>query len=202
MLGLMYLGTALLYFAVMWIVIRWAWRVGRNNGGSLLRSFSFAFAGFLMVYLPLFWNHIPVTLKHRSLCATDGGFNLYKTPEQWVAENRDHIAALNGIDLNKMSKSRKVGDGYDRYEYFGGLLASESRHTRSRVFQVDVLRVESLEVDVRTGAVVASLVDYQIGSRDDVRLWFAGKSCFAPNDARNPFTLSVKFNQQLRELAK
>jgi hypothetical protein len=88
MIGLMLLGAGALYFGLMFFVMRGAWRAGRSEGGSVLQGLAFAFAGFLLVYLPIFWNHIPVLLEHRARCAKDAGFKVYVTP---VMSQRFHI---------------------------------------------------------------------------------------------------------------
>jgi hypothetical protein len=45
MLGLMVLGAAALYLALMFFVVRWAWRRGRASGGSLLKASVFSVIG-------------------------------------------------------------------------------------------------------------------------------------------------------------
>ncbi len=60
MLGLIYLGAAALYLATMLAAIAWAWRYGRRTGASHGRAALYASGAFLLVYLPVFWNHLPV----------------------------------------------------------------------------------------------------------------------------------------------
>lgn len=43
--------------------------------------------GFLVVFLPIFWDWIPTVVAHKYYCATEAGFWVYKTPEQWKKEN-------------------------------------------------------------------------------------------------------------------
>lgn len=198
----MVFGTAALYFGLMLGVMIWAWRKGRGNGGSVRRAMAFAAIGFLLVYLPVFWNHLPVMLTHHAMCAKDAGFNAYVTPEQWLTQNRDELAKLSREDVQRTTASRVLPDGFSRYEHFGGLLATESSSERSTLYGVLVVRVESRLRDTRTNALVASQVDYQLGQHDDARLWFAGRSCFAPGDPNNPSRLRQQFTQRLLEAIK
>lgn len=128
MIGLMLLGAGALYFGLMFFVMRWAWRAVRADGGSMLAASTFAFVGFLLFYLPVFWNHIPVLLAHRSMCEKDAGFKAYVTPEQWIALNKNEINALVRSEVEKKERNaetRKIADDFDQRIFFGGLLFSE-----------------------------------------------------------------------------
>ncbi len=43
--------------------------------------------GFLVVYLPIFWDWLPTVAVHQYYCATESGFWVYKTLDQWKKEN-------------------------------------------------------------------------------------------------------------------
>lgn len=84
MLGLVVLFVIGLYLAisalVVWLAARWAKKRGRRGwvwGGVA------AFA----LYNLVFWDLIPTLVMHKYYCATEAGFWVYKTPEQWVKEN-------------------------------------------------------------------------------------------------------------------
>ncbi len=199
MFGLMVLGAAALYLGLMFLVVRWAWRKGRGNGGSVGKASAFAALGFLLVYLPVFWNHIPVLLAHRAMCAKDAGFTAYVAPEQWRQQNRDRLAGLKGEDLTKMSKRHEMPEGFSRYEHFAGLLATEERTVRQPLFGIVVYRIEDRVRDVRNGQLVSTYVDYRVGHREDIRLWFGGYGCIADDDPNDPSDLRQRFYFQLQE---
>jgi len=46
------------------------------------------------MYLLVFWDHLPTLLLHKYYCATKAGFWIYKTPEQWKAENPEVAETL------------------------------------------------------------------------------------------------------------
>jgi hypothetical protein len=202
MIGLMYLGAVALYLTLMFFVVRWAWRKGRADGGSRIKASGFATIGFLAVYLPVFWNWIPVVLTHRSLCNTDAGFTAYVTPEQWVAQNRDQFAQLVGVDLEALILPREhLASGYSRYKFFGGLLATEERSKVWNAWGIQFYRGERLVVDVRTGNALTRSVGYSAGSREDIRLWLPQLGCFR-SDAEQPSTQENLFTSKLKEEIK
>ncbi|NLW80180.1 MAG: hypothetical protein GXY42_00670 [Desulfovibrionales bacterium] len=65
---------------VVWGTVRWARMTGRNPK-------RWGVAAALCMYLLVFWDHVPTILLHKYYCATKAGFWVYKTPEQWKAEN-------------------------------------------------------------------------------------------------------------------
>lgn len=200
MLGLMYLGAAALYLVVLILVVHWAWRAGRVNGGSLVKASAFALLGFLVVYLPVFWNHLPIVLTHRSMCTNDAGSKVYVTPQQWVDANRERIVDLRSVDLEKATPSRALPSGFARSEFFGGYLASESRATEERRFGMQFIRAESRLLDVRTGTVMISEVGYSVGPREDARIWLLWHTC--PSRADGAPIPSIDYITKLKELIK
>lgn len=86
MIGLMYLLALLLYLALSIAVVvavgRWATRSGKKRWAWM----SGAGAG---MYLLVFWDLVPTIVMHRYLCNTYAGMTIHKTPEVWLAENRD-----------------------------------------------------------------------------------------------------------------
>lgn len=70
----------LAFIVVIWIAVAFAARTGRSK-------WRWALAGFLLVYLPIFWDWIPTVVAHQYYCAKDSGFWVYKTVDQWKSEN-------------------------------------------------------------------------------------------------------------------
>ena len=181
MIGLMLLGAGALYFGLMFFVMRWAWRAVRADGGSVLAASTFAFVGFLLVYLPVFWNHIPVLLAHRSMCAKDAGFKAYVTPEEWIAQNKEVIRQLTKQDVEnqlRAAKTTNIADGFDQYQFFAGLLNSQNRGTYYRVLNINIRKWEQRIQDARTGQLLATLTNYSAsGHRDDISGWKFPNKC-------------------------
>jgi hypothetical protein len=209
MFGLMVLGSAALYLGLMFWVVRWAWRKGRANGGSVARAAMFAFVGFLAVYLPVFWNHVPVLLAHRSMCAKDAGFTAFVPAEQWRAEHAAQVKvalALPREQREKTLSSARLPDGFTRDVHFNGLLTSDLKAETFLAWGVSITRAASRRVDQQSGVVLATAVDYSIGTQDDLRMWLRKSSCVArppyvagqPAEPVQPFDFLVVYSHRLK----
>ena len=99
MIGLIVLMVIGVYLAAFYLVVRATVRWARNNGRSTKR---WGWIAALAMYLPVFWDHIPTVLLHQYLCATEQGFWVYKTVEEWQQENPGVAETLNSF--NKLNK--------------------------------------------------------------------------------------------------
>lgn len=84
MFGLIVIAVFAVYLAVSIFVVRLVARKAKAKGRSAKR---WGIAAALLMYLLVFWDHIPTLVLHHYYCATKAGFWVYKTPEQWMAEN-------------------------------------------------------------------------------------------------------------------
>jgi hypothetical protein len=84
MLELILVACIVLYLALsVWAVVlagKWAKKRGR-------RRWPWCTTVGLFMYLLVAWEQIPTFVVGRYYCATQAGLTVYKTPEQWVAEN-------------------------------------------------------------------------------------------------------------------
>ena len=62
--------------------------------------------GLIDVFDP-FWDWLPTVATHQFYCATDSGFWVYKTPEQWKAQNP---GVMETLVKNKNAPSTHDGD--------------------------------------------------------------------------------------------
>lgn len=91
MMGLM----VLIFFSVYLVISIWAVRkttgwARANNRKPWLWGGLVAF----MMYNLVFWDLIPTLVMHKYYCSTQAGFWVYKTPEQWKAENPEVMETL------------------------------------------------------------------------------------------------------------
>ena len=200
MLGLMYLGAVAIYLALMRLIVRWAWRAGRKQSGSIVRGTICAILAFVAVLLPPFWNLIPIAMAHRDACARDAGFRAFVNPMDWIASHQVGIQARRGIDPELTSDTRETTSGFSRYTYMGGLLATDERTSRSELLGMTLSRSEMRVVDAETHQVLAQAIDYSIGPREDARIWLTRRSCFPGN--LHPLSQLSAFNQQLKAALK
>lgn len=84
MIGLM----ILLFFAVYLAVTVWVTRAAANWAKRNNRSpWRWGGLATFIMYNLVFWDFIPTLAAHKYYCATEAGFWVYKTPEQWKKEN-------------------------------------------------------------------------------------------------------------------
>ena len=200
MLGLMYLGAVVIYLALMFFVVRWAWRTGRVKNGSVAKGAGFALLSFLAVCLPVCWSLLPTVLVHRQFCTTDSGFQAFITPAQWAAKHADLIERLRGVDLVSSVKAPETADGFVRDVDFAGVRAWDYRISKATNWGVEVTRVEQRIVDLTDGVILARSVDYSTGSRDDVAIWLVRPSCFSQEDS--PIRKLVNFSFDMKGVVK
>jgi hypothetical protein len=199
MLGLMVFGSAALYLGLMLWVMIWAWGKGRANGGSALRATAFAAVGFLSLYLPVFWNHIPTLVLRHHYCAKDAGFVAHVPAEQWLAEHAEQVSATRALPREQREKtlsSTALPDGFTRDIYFSGLLASDSNVETISAWGGSVRRRSSRIVDARSGELLATATDYTTGKEEDLRMWLNTNSCVTrpTREVGQPVTPSQPFD--------
>jgi hypothetical protein len=183
MFGLIVLLFLVVYGALMIGAIRYGWRRGRRNGGSKRKAAAFASLGFLVVYLPVFWNHVPVLLRHQWLCASDAGFTQYVEPSAWRADHANEIRELSPERAHGF-ETRREADGSYVWRIYGGLLDSRSVNKRSFFLRVPVIRKEEQLLSTADQQLLAKQVNYLlVGARDDIRSWIFPASCWARNSA-------------------
>lgn len=178
MIALSYLLAAAAYFALMFFVVRAAWRYGSKH--SKQRAWAFAIVGFLVVYLPVFWDHIPTVLAHRYYCAKDGGLTVFKDPQQWLAEHQDELESLRvksgGEPVNQM-----LPDGWERSALINRDVAVETQQRNMTILPgVEIWRNAKRLFDVQSGNVLATHVNYgsYYGlSHGGVRFWLWNRGC-------------------------
>ena len=95
-------------------------------------------AGFVM-YLLVFWDHLPTLAAHKYYCKTESGFTVYKTLEQWQEENPGVAETLTYEDkINSSRRDNKII--YYMNERF------DSTHSQEPVF-LSVVRIKSQIID-------------------------------------------------------
>ena len=119
MIGLAYFLFFTVYLlvsiAVIWIAYRFTkYHYERGWIGGWVAAF--------IMYNLVFWDLIPVLVMHKYYCATQAGFWVYKTPEQWVKEYPEmrgsEWGSTNGRWTTKdRSEIHPDGSRWQRYWY-------------------------------------------------------------------------------------
>ena len=110
-MGIIIVPAIALYLLISVGVVVWAIKHAKKNGKSVKRWGSSAA---LVMYLIPFWDWIPTVAVHQYYCATESGFWVYKTVDQWKAENP---GVMEGLDRNPPDQFRisSLADNKKRY---------------------------------------------------------------------------------------
>lgn len=100
---------AIVLISAMWLAYRWAVKRGLSRGKRWLA----VAGGFLAIYLPVFWDHVPTLIAHKYYCKKEAGFNVYKTVEKWKSENPGVAETLAWSDV---SPTVHLADGATRLD--------------------------------------------------------------------------------------
>ena len=103
-MGLAILGAVALYLLIAIAAVIGAIRYAKKTGKSANR---WGWGAALVMYLIPFWDWLPTVAVHRYYCATEAGFWVYKTLEQWKQENP---GVMEGLVANKGAPSTRQGD--------------------------------------------------------------------------------------------
>lgn len=179
MLGLMVLFAFLVYLLISMLVVIGVARLAKEHGRSPRR---WGWAAAVVMYLLVFWDHLPTLVLHKYYCATRAGFWVYKTPEQWKAENPSVAETLTWRDRSPSYHNDEVAHGYHLNERFNW----ERRESKAPLVPV-WLSTESV-IDTKNGALVAKQVlvwsgygSIGVGSPEGdwrvIKLWVGAKIC-------------------------
>lgn len=148
---LLFIGAYLLVSAlVVWLAARWAKKRGR-------RGWVWGGLGAFAMYNLVFWDWIPTVAMHKYYCATEAGFWVYKTPEQWTKENP---GVLETLVASKEAPSTRVGnmdshtDTYVTNERFRWVVSRIGPESPNQ------WRHEQTFVDAKTSEVLARYKDF------------------------------------------
>lgn len=179
MIGLMYLIAAVFYFWLMFIAIRFGWRMGGTKNGSRKRAAAYAFIGFLIVYLPLFWDHIPTLLLHRYYCAKDAGLTVYLSPEQWLKEHSAELDQVRISSVQERVKTIQISDGWRR-RMVNRKVAYDAKIEKAGIGSLYVNRSEVRLTDLTNDQPIVKRVGYSYSERfesGEYRLWMSTGLC-------------------------
>ncbi|MDP3088510.1 MAG: hypothetical protein Q8M99_10040 [Methylotenera sp.] len=95
-MGLVIILALALYIAISMGIIAWAVSYAKKQGKSAKR---WGWGAALAMYMLVFWDWIPTVVVHKYYCATEAGYWVYKTPEQWKQEN---LGVMEGLVASKI----------------------------------------------------------------------------------------------------
>ncbi len=203
MIALLYFLFFIVYLVVSLWVIRTAYRFTKHR---YQRGWAGGLLAVLVMYNLVFWDLIPVFLKHKYYCETDAGFWVYKTPEQWIKEYPELI----GQDWNNQTnrKREKLISGYWHYAtriWLSENIYQETEH--HRVFVHAIARDEKKLIDANTGQILSKSIEYKRGGESsfagggtltDLKPWLAVGKRYCGTDQHH--TYNHDFRKYLKQL--
>jgi hypothetical protein len=167
-MGLVILGAIALYLIVSLVVVVLAAKVAKKQGRSPWR---WGGAAALVMYLLVFWDHIPTVVAHKYYCKKEAGFWVYKTVEQWKAQNPGMMETLVAYNDGRSANGAYIlNQRFNRAVKKGGPLLFNR------------WRWEQQIVDSKTNEILARYVDFStgngnIGGEPPVRFWLQNDYC-------------------------
>lgn len=125
----------------------------------------------LVIYLPVFWDHIPTLLAHKYYCDKDAGFWAYKSAEQWRVENPGIMETLVAYRDGRSAKG-----AYELNQRFNWSVKKTGPLPFNR------WRWQHEIVDRKSGEVLARYVDFStgngnIGGEPPLHFWLQSDHC-------------------------
>ena len=199
MLALVIFGILIAYLAIAVFFVRATLRSAREAGLATKQRWVRGGLVALVFYLIPFWDWIPTVVAHQYYCATEAKFEVYKTIEQWKAENAEVVQELR---FDPRAKSFQIG-GYERSS-LNQRLASD-RLYKEPIFLTVARRVGRI-VDVKDGRVLAEWVDFRrgdppfsVGGTGAWKFWLLANTC--NGDSNGYWGRFTQFEQQAQKLA-
>lgn len=181
-MGFVIVIVGALYLLISVGVVIGAVSFARKGG---LSPWRWGWGAALVMWLIPFWDWIPTVAAHKYYCSTEAGFWVYKTLDQWKAENP---GVMEGLVANKGSPT-----SYEEFDDRHGKTSTYLLNERFNwiVTQQDysdllpIIRVEQQVKDVKTGMVLARYIDFgsgnsvknTVGPPGPMKFWLHNSSC-------------------------
>jgi hypothetical protein len=200
-MGIFILGALALYLLTTIGIVWWAIRHAKKNGKSLKK---WGWGAALVMYLIPFWDWIPTLGVHQYYCAKESGFWVYKTLDQWNAENPEVMETLvensnspesispdwpleRRPDMNIAHINQRFGMAYKNH-----LLSSDERKLLFNVW-----RWKYELQDKKTGEILARQVDFStgngyLGGEPPVKFWLQNEHCMSGREQSRNLNEFVK----------
>lgn len=156
----------------------------RRHGKSATRWGSGAA---LVMYLLVFWDHIPTLATHKYYCEKEAGFWVYKTLDQWKAENPGVMEALPIPGLaGSPTKNEQFDGGYGQMDtYLLNERFNWAVSQRDILRLLPIIRIEQEVKDAKKNEVLARYVDFAtgntvkntVGPPGPLKFWLSNQHC-------------------------
>jgi len=176
-MGLVVFGVMALYLVISVAVVLWAVKHAKKKGKT---PWHWGAGAALVMYLIPFWDWLPTVAVHKYYCSTEAGFWVYKTVDQWKAENP---RVMEGLIANKGAPSSRKGDmkNYTDTYYLNQRFNWIIKHNGK--FFPNRWRHEQEIVDTKTNEILARYVDFSTSQErrqagwSGWKMWLDNRNC-------------------------
>ncbi|EFK96273.1 conserved hypothetical protein, membrane [sediment metagenome] len=156
----------------------------------------------LVMYLIPCWDWIPTVVAHKYYCEKEAGFWVYKTLDQWKAENPGvlEILTTQRVPQNKFEQSENVSISTTIWN-----TRIYSTHKTQGPFFPNLWSREDEILDAKTGGILARYMDFSTSQErrqagwSGWKFWLDSEDCIGGRDKAIRF---VKFVEQLKGAEK
>lgn len=172
-MGFVIVVALVLYLMLSVAVVLGAIRYSRLHGKSVKR---WGWSAALVMYLIPFWDWIPTVVVHQYYCATESGFWVYKTLDQWMKENP-------GVAETLVVRRSVQATPYGELQILDSRFSIET-HRNKPIPLITTSIAERRLVDSLTGMMLAKGVDVgsgvgNIATGGGIKFWLNQKPCVA-----------------------
>ncbi len=194
-MGLVIFGAIAIYLIISLVVVLVVARTAKKRGKSTWR---WAGAAALVMYMLVFWDHIPTVIAHKYYCEKEAGFWVYKTVEQWKAENPEVAEMLTWKEIPVSSDIIQLPG--DATKYVLNERFTWEIHRRHLSFLPTTIS-EELVIDQKKASILARRIsvgssygNLAVGSNDwrVIKFWLSLEPCIPEPKKFSVFLTEVK----------
>ncbi|OGT33749.1 MAG: hypothetical protein A2W28_05690 [Gammaproteobacteria bacterium RBG_16_51_14] len=198
MFGLIVFGLLGIYLLLLVWATRRGWRWGvEKKGWTGRKRWLGAAIGFLIVYLPVFWDWIPTFVMHQYYCATEAGFWVYKTLDQWKAENP---GVMETLTTQQVPPHKFEGDENNLTSTTLWNSRIKSTLKRQGPIFLHRSRQENELIDIKSNEILARYVDFSTSHELRQAGWYGWKFWLAIDHCPNYRDKGIQFGKFLEQL--
>lgn len=165
------------------------------------RGWVWGIAAAFVMYNLVFWDWLPTIVAHKYYCEKEAGFWVYKTLDQWKAENP---GVMESLTTQRVWPRKHVGDIKNSVSTSTVNQRFNYVNRKSGPFLFNVWQHDQEIQDSKTGAVLAKQVDFStgdgnVGGELELKFWIHADNCPRGRDKAIDF---VKFFNQFKGAEK
>ena len=193
-MGFVILGALALYFLISFGVVMWAISYARKHGKSAKR---WGWGAAFVMYSIVFWDWIPTVATHQYYCAKDSGFWVYKTLDQWKAENPGVMETLVANKIPVLVFHEGDQNSWTEAEMLNQRIKMVSK--RNGPLFLHRWRWEGEWVDSKNNEVLARYVDFYTSHERRQAGWSGWKFWLATDHCVGYQEKAIKFSNSIEQ---